>query len=104
MIFAKTSEVFPETLVNTIEGRSAVPPQRFAELSMTFDTPFAFTVNAAAHGQAHGQGLFFDTSLKMLNTGEDVHRGGVRLLSIPVSNWAWPEEGVRINRVYPRVT
>jgi hypothetical protein len=41
--------------------------------------------------------------LKVHNTGELVRARDVRLLSVPVTNWKWPEEGVRIERAYPSV-
>jgi len=102
-IFQNTSTVFPGGPVNVVEGAPLVPPQRFADLSITFDTPFVFDVPAAGLSLPHGQGLFFDPTLLVLNTGDEIHVGDLRLLSVPISNWLWPEEGVRIDRAYPGV-
>ena len=104
VIFAKTSEVFPGSIVNTIEGNPTLPAQRFAELSITFDTPTQFDYDPNALFQPHGQNLFFDPILLVLNISEYIHQGDVRLLSIPFSDYQWPEEGVRIDRAYPNVS
>jgi hypothetical protein len=102
-IFPDTMTVFPGALINTIEGLPVTPPQRFADLSLTFDTPFVFSVTADSLSQPHGQGLFFDPTMLVLNTGETIHSGDVRLLTVPINNWLWPEEGIRLDRAYPQV-
>ncbi len=103
VIFSKTSTVFPGSVVNSIEGKTPVPAQRYAQLSIVFDTPFPFTLDKGDLSLPHGQGLFFDPRLNVLNTGEQVHMGDIRLLSVPSTSWLWPEEGVRIDRAYPSV-
>jgi hypothetical protein len=60
-------------------------------------------VDPADLSQPHGEGLFFDPVLRVINTGEQVHSGDVRLLSVPSTHWQWPEENVRIDRAYPLV-
>jgi LruC domain-containing protein len=102
-IFPDTLTVFPGPPVNVFETQPGVPPRRFTKLRLTFDTPFALTVSAASLNQPHGQDLFFDPLLLVLNTGDTVHAGDVRLLSVPITNWRWPEENVRIDQAYPLV-
>lgn len=103
-IFPRTSEVFPGILVNTIEGKPYEPPQRFAKLTITFTTPFPFTVNQFTFDHPHGQDLFFNPILKVLSTGDEVDKGDIRLLDVPFNSLLWPEEGVRIDKAYPLVT
>ena len=104
VIFPKTSEVFPGSVVDTVEGQPYEAPQRFANLSIAFNTPFLFTWTLNPGAAPHGQGLFFDPVLHVWNTGQDIHVGDLRLLEIPTTNWQWPEEGVRIDKAYPLVT
>ncbi len=104
VIFTKTSDVFPGSVVNTIEGNPTGLPQRYADFSITFDTPTVFNFDPNALFQPHGQNLFFDPILLVLNISEYIHQGDVRLLSIPFSDYRWPEEGVRIDRAYPLVS
>jgi uncharacterized repeat protein (TIGR01451 family) len=103
VIFSRTSEVFPGSNVNTVEGTPLQPAQRFADLTIAFDTPGFFIFSPNSLSQSHGQGLFFDPTLVELNKGEEIHRGDVRMLSLPIASWLWPEEGVRIDRAYPLV-
>ena len=102
-IFPDTADVFPGSIVDTVEGQPYIPPNRTAEIRITFDAPFAFNVDPAGMYQPHGEGLFFDPLLKVLNTGELIQSGDVRLLSVPSAHWLWPEESVRIDRAYPQV-
>ncbi len=53
--------------------------------------------------EPHGTNLFFDPTLLVYDTGETIHQGDLRLLSVPATGWKWPEEGVRIDRAYPMV-
>jgi uncharacterized repeat protein (TIGR01451 family) len=102
-IFPNTADVFPGSIVNTIEGQPDDAPKLTADVQIVFDTPFAFNVNASDLSQPHGEGLFFDPLLNVLDTGEQIHSGDVRLLSVPSTHWLWPEEGVRIDRAYQLV-
>jgi hypothetical protein len=104
VIFPNSSVVFPGSIIDTVEGKTFVPPQRFADLSITFDTPFTFNPNLGDFGMPHGTGLFFDPELVVLNTGDQVHIGDLRLLSVPIMQWLWPEEFVRLDRAYPGVS
>jgi len=104
VIFPKTSEVFPGSIINTVEGKPTVSAQRYAELTVTFDTPVPFSFDSNDLTHPHGQNLFFDPTLLVINNGEEIHRGDVRLLNIPTTTYLWPEEGVRIDRAYPLVT
>lgn len=103
VIFAKTSEVFPGSVINTVEGVPWSAPQRYADLTITFDTPVPFSFNSNDIIHPHGEGLFFDPTLLVINNGEQIHRGDVRLLSIPSGAWLWPEESTQIDRAYPLV-
>jgi LruC domain-containing protein/uncharacterized repeat protein (TIGR01451 family) len=102
-IFPKTNEAIPGVNENTVEDKAHVTVQRYAELSITFTTPFAFSSKDDALTQPHGEALFFDPILKVLNTGEEIHQKDIRLLSVPANNWLWPEETLRIDRAYPMV-
>jgi hypothetical protein len=104
VIFSRTSDVFPGSILNTIEGKPTVPAQRYADITLTFDTPVAFTLDPDALFRPHGQNLFFDPILLVLNISEYIHQGDVRLLSIPSKEYLWPEEGVRIDNAYPLVS
>ncbi len=103
VIFPHTEEVFAGMEVNTAENLPGKPSQRFAELRIVFNSPFAFTIAANTFDLPHGEGLFFEPSLKVLPTGDQIRRGDMRLLSVPVTNWSWPEEGVQIDHAYPAV-
>ena len=63
VIFASTSEVFPGSNINTVEGIPLQPAQRSADLTITFDTPGFFIFSPNSLSQSHGQGLFFDPTL-----------------------------------------
>ena len=102
-LFPATSEVFPGYAVNAIESNGVMPPQRFADLSITLDAPVPFNLSADGLSAPHGQGLFFDPILNVLNTGDAIHAGDLRLLTVPASAWVWPEERVRLDLAYPLV-
>ncbi len=105
VIFNRTSDALPgSTFVNTVLGAPHVEPQRFADLQITFNTPFPFTIDPNNFSSPHGMGLFFDPYLYVINTNDEVHRGDVRLLSVPETDWLWPQEHVRIDKAYPLVT
>jgi hypothetical protein len=73
-------------------------------LIVTFNTPVPFYFTADDLIQPHGQSLFFDPTLFVINNSEEIHRGDVRLLNIPSNAYQWPEEAVRLDEAYPRVT
>lgn len=51
----------------------------------------------------HGEGLFFDPYLYVMNTEEEIHQGDVRMLTVP-TDWQWPTpDGNSIWNVYPKV-
>jgi LruC domain-containing protein len=102
VIFPKTSDVLP-TYGNTIEGYP-YPPQRFANLTITFSNLAPFSLDSYDFSVPHGGGLFFDPYLHVMNTGEEVHRGDIRLLSVPTALYMWPEERIRIDWAYPDIT
>jgi hypothetical protein len=103
VLFPSTSVVFPGLAANAIEGNAVMPPQRFAGLRITLEAPVPFNLFADGLSSPHGTGLFFDPILNVLNTGEAIHAGDLRLLTVPVSTWVWPEENVRLDLAYPLV-
>lgn len=103
VIFAKTSEVFPGSIVNTVEAGLSLSAQRYADLTLTLDTPGFFNNDPKQLSDPHGGGLFFDPELNVLDNNEQIHQGDLRMLSLPSNSWLWPEEGVRIDRAYPLV-
>ena len=104
VIFPRTSEVFPGVLVNTIETKPYEPPQRYATLVITFTNLAPFNLSGYNLGAPHGEGLFFDPYLHVYNTGENIHRGDIRMLTVPDTTWLWPEERIRIDLAYPDIT
>jgi uncharacterized repeat protein (TIGR01451 family) len=103
VIFARTSDVFPGSIVNTVEGGMSKPAQRYADFTLTFDAPVSFNNDPSKLIDPHGGGLFFDPELIVLNNNEQIHQGDSRFLNIPSNTWLWPEEGVRIDQAYPLV-
>jgi hypothetical protein len=103
VIFPKTSDALPGSQVNTVEGAARISPQRFASLRIEFAAQPLRDWNPNLGTDPRAAGLFFDPSLVVLPTGEQIHSNDVRLLSIPSTTWVWPEEGVRIDRAYPLV-
>ena len=104
VIFDSTKAALPGILPNVKEVGDRKAPSRYASLTLTFDTGIAIGVAQPTLVQAQSNGLFFDPILTVLETGEQVHQGDIRLLSVPVSNWKWAEEGVRIDKAYPLVS
>jgi len=102
-IFPLTSAVFP-AMTNTREGVPLIPPARTATLSIVFDTPFPFTFNKNSLDLPHGEGLFFDPYLHIIDWNGNIHVGDFRLLTVPVATYLWPEETVRIFDVYQGIT
>jgi hypothetical protein len=103
VLFPSTLVVFPGLAVNAVEGNGVMPPQRFADLRITLDAPVPFHLFADGLSSPHGTGLFFDPVLSVLDTGDEIHAGDLRLLAVPVSAWVWPEEHVRLDLAYPLV-
>ena len=108
VVIPLTKDALPgdEEVVNTDQDMLYVTPERTATLSIVFDAlcPFdfdAYVLNNPAN--MHGEGLFFDPWLHVIDTGEDIHRGDPRMLTVPV-DWMWPEELVNICDAYPDVT
>lgn len=103
VIFEKTSAALPG-MANVSEGEPMVNPQRYADFTLTFNSPTLFEFDSDASFDPHGSGLFFVPTLHVLNTGEMIRMGDMRALMVPVDNWAWPEERIRIDLAYTRVT
>ena len=101
-IFARTSDVFP-VITNTEEVLPTLPPGRTAHLTIVFDTFAPFIIPADSLELPHGERLFFDPYLYVINTADTVHRGDFRLLAVPVATYLWPEERRRIDTVYEAV-
>ena len=90
--------------MNTVEGMAPTSPQRIAEFSIEFNQEVPFAI---ADFGSHGEGLFFDPYIRVTGwEGEtyDVGIDDVRTLVVPIPDWRWPEEGVRIDNAYPGVT
>ncbi len=111
-IFPDTGVVYPASLTNTLEDRPRVTAQRTAELVINFDNPIDFFFSDYDYTAAHGTGLFFDPYLVVLGSNDVVHRGDLRLLNVPermsdtgpTLQYDWPEEWMRIDRVYTNLT
>ncbi len=108
-IFPKTSQVFDD-LVNTIEAqRPMKSPQRTAELTISFTTPFQFTLDDYNLENPHGVNLFFDPWLDVFTNTvppvpiTKVHAGDTTILTIPRIGWKWPEESVPVYGSYNSV-
>jgi len=104
-----TSEAFPLAgeVVNAFEDRPYHPTQRTAELSIQFYDPGPFNQEILTEERIsipHGEGLFFDPYLEVLDREAVIHKGDLRMLSVPDINWAWPEERVRLDVAYPDVS
>jgi len=76
-----------------------------ARLSVYFPEGIYFNVgdyDPFAAGTYHGEGLFYDPYIKVLNTGDVIHAGDARMLSVP-TDWTPPGEGTAIWVPYPKV-
>ena len=104
-IFPSTSAVLPPpgTSVNTVEGVGPDQALMTAELTITFDEPFLFTLSDFG---PHGEGLFFEPYLSVHASGGayDIGTSDVRTLIVPEIDWKWPEERIRIDNAYPGIT
>jgi hypothetical protein len=98
-VFSKTSDVFPP-MTNTVEGTPLIRAARTARLTIDFDTAELFVIPPDNLELPHGEGLFFDPYLFIINTGDTVGRGDFRLLAVPEATYLWPEETRRIDTVY----
>jgi hypothetical protein len=81
-----------------------VPAQRYASLDITFNNLAPFDLSKYDFNLPHGEGLFFDPYLHVINTGDTIHRGDIRMLTVPDLAYSWPEEQIRIDYAYPKVT
>ncbi len=79
-------------------------PQTDAQLVIAFDPGCDFEFPTWDDGLYHGENLFFDPYIHVNNTGQDVHTGDSRMLTVPI-DWTWPTpDGNAIWNVYPKVT
>jgi hypothetical protein len=119
LVIPLTSNALPGSLTNTIEPsgfvshhpdigntdleapehQPYVTPQRTATLTIIFDQLMPFDLSAFDPDDPHGEGLFFDPWLKVQNTGNEIHVGDPRILTVPI-DWMWPEAGVPIWLAY----
>ena len=102
-VFPHTSDIFP-AMSNTYETQPHLQPQRTAELSIQFNTPFPFSLADYQLTDEHGTGMFFDPFIKVLDSGQLIVRGDSRMLVIQDINYMWPEEHVRMDKAYPLTT
>jgi len=105
-LFANSSDVFPVNQTNTFENRANVRPLRTASLTIDFNTPVLFLASDFNIEEPHGGELFFQPQIHVLNTGDIIGPNDLRMLVVPQYQWSdvqfymWPEEYVRIDRVY----
>jgi hypothetical protein len=85
-----------------VPNTASYPDEVLLTISFTGDCNFSFpTWDPNLY---HGENLFYDPYLHVNNTGEDIHAGDVRMLTVPV-DWQWPTpDGNAIWNVYPKVT
>lgn len=73
-------------------------------LTIYFDPGCEFSFTTWDHNLYHGENLFYDPYLYVIDTGQDIHTGDVRMLTVPV-DWTWPmPDGNAIWNIYPKVT
>ncbi|UCC62801.1 MAG: hypothetical protein JSV36_18955 [Anaerolineae bacterium] len=85
-----------------VPNTGSAPNEVLLTIAFTGDCEFSFPV--WDQNLYHGENLFYDPYLHVTNTGEDIHRGDVRMLTVPV-DWQWPTpDGNRICNAYPKVT
>ena len=64
-------------------------------LNLYFDAPCAFDFSAFdPYATYHGEDLFFDPYIRVNNTGQEIHQGDPRMLTVPI-DWQWPTPDVR---------
>jgi hypothetical protein len=74
-------------------------------LVLEFDQPASFRFPVSNPDDYHGEGLFFDPYLVVIDDEDpvdEVHAGDPRMLVVPVA-WEWPEECQAVWLAYPRV-
>jgi hypothetical protein len=98
-IFPQTSEVFPP-MTNTEEGTTLIRAARTARLTIDFETAAPFVIPEDTLDLPHGEEMFFNPYLFVINTGDSVGIGDLRLLEVPEASYLWPEERRRIDTVY----
>ena len=74
------------------------------ELIIFFDGGLAFSFPEWNENFYHGENLFFDPYLHVNSTGEDIHTGDVRMLTVPIGGYSQRQDGNAIWDVYPKVT
>ncbi|MFX0030157.1 MAG: hypothetical protein ACFE8B_13180 [Candidatus Hermodarchaeota archaeon] len=73
-------------------------------LTISFDEGCEFEFPEWDHNLYHGENLFYDPYLHVINNGQDIHIGDPRMLTVP-TDWIWPTpDGNAIWNVYPKVT
>ncbi len=80
-------------------------PPTEVKLIITFNPGCQFDFSVFdPYSTYHGEGLFFDPYLYVNNTGQEIHQGDVRMLTVP-TDWTWPTpDGNAIWNVYSKVT
>ncbi|MFW9896802.1 MAG: hypothetical protein ACFFD7_13435, partial [Candidatus Thorarchaeota archaeon] len=72
-------------------------------LTISFVGPCEFSFPDWDQDLFHGENLFYDPYLEVLSTGDFIHQGDVRMLTVPI-DWQWPTpDGNAIWNVYPKV-
>jgi len=72
-------------------------------LTISFDEGCEFSFPDWNENLYHGENLFFDPYIIVKNTGEEIHTGDVRMLTVPI-DWEWPTpDRNAIWNPYPKV-
>jgi len=88
--------------ITLIENTNSYPTK--ITLNFTFDSAFDFTFPEWIGSNYHGENLFFDPYIMVIQTGEEIKTGDVRMLTVPI-DWQWqtPDGNSLWNTYYPKV-
>ena len=95
----------PATGIDVVLVPNTGSPPTTVLLTISWPMPgCAFSFPTWDQSLYHGENLFYDPYLYVTDTGETIHTGDVRMLTVPV-DWQWPTpDGNAIWNVYPKVT
>ena len=92
-----------ETSLDVVLVPDTGDPPGEVVLTISFDEGCEFSFPDWDENLYHGENLFFDPYIIVNNTGEDIHTGDVRMLTVP-TDWQWPTpDGNAIWNPYPKV-
>ncbi len=86
---------------NAVDG-SGLQPGRKTIVTFVFTSAFSFPLSTYTpeYVGLHGDNLFFDPYLYVLDTTQTIHITDIRLIIVPI-DWEWPQETKGIWLVYP---